>query len=188
MSEKYELILTPEFRLSFPVLKEAKAFEDKGEPKFSITMIFPKSADISEIKRAVGDALRKKWPKVTTPEDVAKMRIRNPILDGDERVTDWGEAYENSVFIRAITTIRPDTLDRYREPLDPDAFYAGCYCRAVVHAFAYETKGNRGVSISLDGIQFVRDGEPLGNRAAVKELFPGEEKPSDAPKKAADLF
>lgn len=188
MADKYEVILTPEFRLSFPVLKEAKAFEDKGDLKFSVTMIFPKSADISELKRIVSEAIRKKWPKVATPEDVAKARIRNPILDGDERVVDWGEAYRNSVFLRASTTIRPDTLDKYREPLDPDEFYAGCYCRAVVHAFAYDTKGNRGVSIGIDGIQFVRDGEPLGNRAAVKGLFPGEEKPEDAPKKAADLF
>lgn len=188
MSEKYEMVLTPVFRLSFPVLKEAKAFEDKGEAKFSLTMIFPKAEDISAIKRAVNDALHKKWPNAKTADDVARMRIRNPICDGDEKVEEWGESYKDAIYIRASTMLRPEMLDKFRKPLDPDSFYAGCFCRAVIHAFAYDTKGNRGVTVGLDGVQFVRDGEALGSRAAVKGLFPEEAAPADAPARASDLF
>jgi hypothetical protein len=66
--------------------------------------------------------------------------------------------------------------------------YAGQYVKAAVHAYAYDTKGNKGVSFGLDALQIIRDGDPLsGGGAAAINLFecldedPFAEKPAAQP-------
>ena len=39
--------------------------------------------------------------------------------------------------------------------------YSGCYGRAIVNFYVYDTNGNKGVSAGLNGIMKLSDGEPL---------------------------
>ncbi len=55
--------------------------------------------------------------------------------------------------------------------IDPTDYYAGCWSIASVNAYAYDTKGNRGVSFGLVNLQKVGDGDPLGNRAKAEHDF-----------------
>ncbi len=50
--KKKQRLVTPEFRLSFPHLVEPSGM-GTAEPKFSITMLFPKTKDMSTIKLAI---------------------------------------------------------------------------------------------------------------------------------------
>ena len=113
---------------------------------------------------------------------------RNPICSGDEKVAEWGAEFAGKTYIRVSTQFQPYVCDRQKvEILDQNKVYSGCYARAVVHAYAYNKMGNKGVSLGLDSIQITRDGERLGSSgAASAALF--DELP-DAPKApAADPF
>ena len=66
---------------------------------------------------------------------------------------------------------RPGVVDKQHNPIDleeMDTFlYGGMYARAAIAAFAYDTKGNKGISFGLNAIQIVKDGEPLGSRVSA---------------------
>lgn len=67
---------------------------------------------------------------------------------------------------------------------DPTKIWSGCWGRMVVHPFAYDTNGNKGVSFGLDGIQVVKANadDPLcarlDNRVDARNVFEASE---DAP-------
>jgi hypothetical protein len=50
-------------------------------------------------------------------------------------------------------------------------FYPGCYARATVRPFWYDTAGNKGVAFGLQNIQKLADGEPLGGRVVASKEF-----------------
>ena len=54
--------------------------------------------------------------------------------------------------------------------IDPSKVFGGCWARAQVHAYAYDKKGNQGVSFGLNNLQLVpagdRPDEPFGGNRA----------------------
>jgi hypothetical protein len=74
------------------------------------------------------------------------------------------KAYEDS---------KPGIVDANRDDvIDATAFASGDYCRAALASYAFETKGNRGVSFWLNGVQVVEKGEPLGSGPRdAKQMF-----------------
>ena len=57
------------------------------------------------------------------------------------------------------------------EILDESEIYSGCYGKVSLRAFAYDQKGNKGVSFGLQNVQKVRDGESLGGRVNPQDEF-----------------
>lgn len=182
---------TPKFRLVFPALFEPKEsiFDDDAEPKYQAMMVFDKDIDLKEpekegglsLKKIILNAKRGKWGKDKDewPED-----IHDPIQDGDKKVAKWGEAFEGTNYIKASSTYAPKVVStavrtnkksgkRELVPItDEDEIYPGCYCRAVVRALAYEMPGGKaGVTIYLQMIQMVEDGEPLGSSSNAEAHF-----------------
>lgn len=161
----------PEFRVSFENVHKPKAFKDGMDPKYSVTMLFPKNQDLFELKRAAKNALiekfgadQKRWPK----------NLRTPFRNGDEE-SDQPD-YAGTIFVRASSKEKPPVVDQSMNPILPDEvgkqkFYSGCFARASLVAFAYDTNGNRGVSFGLLAIQKTRDGERLGGRRNLSEEF-----------------
>ena len=139
---------------------------DGKEEKYSISMIFPKTTDLSKLKKASADCAiakwgedKKKWPK----------NLRSPFRDGD---TDRSEdpVYANSIFINVSSKNRPGLVDKDLQPIiDPREFYSGCYAQASLSCFAYEKAGNRGVSFGLNNLMKTRDGESLGGAISKPE-------------------
>lgn len=170
-------VKTPEFRVSYPNVFRAKSFQNQ-EAKFSVVMLFPKKTDLSSLKKAAENAAiekwgadRKKWPKV----------MKSPFRDGDEERADT-KGYKDAIFITASSKQKPGVVNQKRERIeetDEPGFYAGCYARAVLIAFAYDTAGNRGVSFSLQNLQKLRDGEPFTGRKAAEDEFDEVEDLSD---------
>ena len=173
-------ILTPVARLSYPSLFKARAMQEGQELKYSAVLLFPKDADLKSLKQAVEVATAKKWPD-------AKKRpanLRSPFRDGDADRSGT-EGYENVIFITASNKLRPVVVDQDVHPVlslpitedsiaqAEDVVYAGCYVKALVRAYAYDQKGNRGVAFSLEMLQKVKDGERFSgvNRSNPSEYF-----------------
>lgn len=181
-------IITPEFRVSFPVVFKPVAFTDANgvqqEPKYSMTMLFDKKTDLKDLKALVVKAGRAKWPefdawlKEKKPDGTPKIRL--PFRDGDANPL---EGYKGTVYCSASSKLRPGLVDNNRQPiLNAEQFYAGCYARAELTAYAYDVKGNRGVALGLQNIQFLRDGQPFSGRSKAEDVFDavgGGENPSD---------
>ena len=162
-----DTIMTPEFRVSFPAVfkpRSATNDGDAGTPKYGITMLFAKNADLSKLKAAAQAAAKEKWG------DKIPKNLRSPFRDQGEKEL---EGYvEGCVFITATSLQKPGLVDRNREDIiDETEFYAGCYARATVRAFAYDKKGNKGVAFGLNNIQKLRDGEPLSGRTRAQDDF-----------------
>ena len=62
------------------------------------------------------------------------------------------------------------------EIIDPEEVYSGCYGRASINFYAFNTNGNRGVGVGLNNIQKLSDGDHLGaSRASAESDFGGED-------------
>lgn len=171
--------LTPEFRVSFPQVFKAKSFNE-GEAKYSVTMLFDKKTDLTALKRIVAAAAKErfgakeKWPK----------NLRLPFADGNEKQYD---GYKDTIVVRASSKLRPQIVDKnLDEIISEDDFYAGCYARAELVAFGYDTAGNKGVSFVLNHLQKLRDGQKFSGRKDAVEVFDKVEDASDDPESYSD--
>lgn len=166
-------VITPEFRVSFEHVFDAHAFKG-AEAKYSITMLYDKSADLAAMKKAVRNAAVEKFGP-----DWKNKGLRLPFRNGDEK-TDM-DGYAGKIFISASTKQRPQVIDAKKSPLTKEdgAFYSGCYARASLIAFAYDHLGNKGVSFSLQNVQKLRDGERFSGRKNAVDEFDSVEDGSD---------
>lgn len=174
-------VKTPVFRVSFPQVFEAKSFNN-GEPKYSVVMIFDKKADLREMKRILKEAAHERFGAKLPPN------LKDAFRDGKEKAHLQGYG-EDVVFCTASSKQRPGLVDQKVQPIvDRDEFYAGCYARATVSAFAYDTNGNKGVSFGLNNIQKVRDGERFDGRTDATDDFEEVDVVGEAGKEDSDFM
>lgn len=161
-------VLTPEFRVSYPKVFKAERNDLNGQDEYSVVALFPLGADLSKLKAAVKAAAEKKWG--ADPKKWPK-NIRSPFRDQGEREKedDDGNKYmpdgyvKGAVFVNFKSLKRPGLVNaKCEDIIDETDFYGGCYARAQVNANAYDKKGNAGVSLHLNHIQKLRDGQSFG--------------------------
>jgi hypothetical protein len=169
----------PEFRVSFENIHKPRAFKEGMEAKYSVTMLFPKNADLKELKRAAANAASEKWgdDKSRWPKN-----LKTPFRNGDKESDQ--EDYAGKIFVRASSKEKPALVDQKLDPIPSDengraVFYSGCYARASLVAFAYDTQGNRGISFSVMSVQKTRDGERFGGRRSAVDEFDAVEDSSE---------
>jgi hypothetical protein len=154
--KEYRDVVTPEFRLVFPSIFEPKSFDDGSEPKYQFIAVFPKDADLTEVRQLVKDTYNEAFPK-------GANNAHSPFREGNEKVDDWGEVFKDATYIRCTSKRQPSVVDSSKVAItDADSVYSGCYARAVISAYSYDRTGNRGVSISFSAIQITRHGKKLG--------------------------
>ena len=165
-------------RWSYVNAWEAKSING-GTPKFSVSLIIPKSdtKTVAKIKAAIeaayheGEAKLKGSSRTVPPMDAIKL----PLRDGDKERPD-DPAYANSYFMNANSNTAPGIVDADCQPiLDRSAVYSGVYGRASVNFYAFNSNGNRGIACSLNNLQKIRDGEHLGGKSSAEEDFATEE-------------
>lgn len=183
MADKKEKIAirTPKFRVSFPELFEAKAFEDKA-PKFSIQMLFDKTTDLSELKDAVKAVAKEKWGN-NIPKGLSL-----PFRDGNEKTLD---SHKNKIVVSAFSKYKPIVVKAKFQNgqavpiLDPEEIYAGCYAIASISPYAWEHKNKqgavmkRGVSFNLNAVQKAGEGERFSKLPDASEMFESFDDGSD---------
>lgn len=169
-------VITPVFRVSFPNIFEARKNDLSGKEEYSLTAIFPKDADLTKMKAAAQEAMVKKWG---ADKNAWPTNIRSPFRDQAERAKTINgkqvlpDGYvAGAVFMNFKSQQKPGVVDKNVQVIiDASEFYAGCYAIASVMAFAYDNKGNRGVSFGLLNIQKVKEGDPLGTRTKPENDF-----------------
>lgn len=196
MKPRNSALITPVGIASYAFVWKAQPSMNPGQdPKFSITLIVPKKADLSELKDAVNKAGEKKFG--SNYQKLLKTgKINLPFRDGDEE-REGDPLYEGKVFFSAKSTTKPGIVDAERNPIEDEFdFYSGCKCRLSVYPFGFDVNGNKGVAFALNNVQKVGDGERLSGRRSPEEDFDDievEEVPKDRQRKRrdddnADLF
>jgi hypothetical protein len=186
---------TPPFRVAYPNLFTPRKNDLNGKDEYSLVALFPAGADLTVLKQAAGAAIRKKWG-----EDKSKWPsgLRSPFRDQGEKKkkNDAGQMalpdgyVEGATFLTLRTTQRPGVVDQQvQEIIDTAEFYGGCWAIASINAFAYDAKGNKGVSFGLGNVQKHKDDKPFGNRTKPQDDFQAiAGSTEDVASPAGDLF
>lgn len=173
MSKNPTAVTTGTVRLGYVHLFEAVAVSEGADPKFSVSVIIPKSdtETLQKVRAAIDAA--KELGKGKFGNKIPAS-LKTPLRDGDtERPDD--PAYANSFFLTASSKQRPSVVDRdLNAIMDKEQVYSGCYGRVNLNFYAFNTSGNRGIAAGLNAVQFVKDGEPLGSKVSVEDAFGGE--------------
>lgn len=153
-------VITGLVRFSYLKVWEAEAMGEGQKPKFSVSLIIPKTDTVSlaRINKAIENAkaagLAKFGGSIPKKLDIC-------LRDGDVEKED--EAYENSFYINAKSDRQPGIVDAQVQPiLNQDDLYSGAYGKAAITFYAYNFEGKKGIAASLDNIQKIKDGDPLG--------------------------
>ncbi len=182
-------IVTPYGTLSFCNLYEAvPQMGDASKMVFQANLVIDqdqqKSAQMKKLKEAVIAKAEEKFGK-----DWKKKNLRLPFRDSSER--DYEGYDEGTIFFTARTTRKPGVVDVNNSLiLDPEAVWPGQTARFNVSVFAYDTKGNKGISLSLNAVKILKQDAPrLDGRKAAENSFDDVEEDEaflkEAPKEGA---
>ena len=170
-------VLTGEVRLSYVNLTTPRAPQQGGEPKYSVTLLIPKTdtatiANINaSIKAAYEDGVSKKWGGAhPTPKQI--------VHDGDglrPSGLPFGDECKGHWVLTASTKSKPQVvgIDNLDCELAPSDIYSGMYARVTINFFAYDTAGSKGVGCGLGNVLKTRDGEALAGGASAASDFEG---------------
>lgn len=189
-------VTTPVFRASYPHLLKPQKNDLNGEMEYQVVALFRKGEDLSKLKAAAEAAVvakwgadKKKWPdKLKSPfRDQAERAKKDP--ETGKRVLPQGYE-EGAIFLTLKSKQRPGLVDQnVQDIIDDTVFYAGCWARATVRAFAYDQKGNTGVSFGLQNVQKYADGDSLSGRTKAQDDFaPVEATSAGAEASASSVF
>jgi hypothetical protein len=175
---KPQALITPPGIASYAfVWKPQPSMTAGQEPKFAITLVVSKKADLEPLKLGCTKAAIKKFGDRAT-KLIKIGKIKFPFRDGDEDRED-DELYAGKIFFAAKSNQPPRVVDEELNPItDQFDFYSGCKCRLSVWPYGYDVNGNKGVAFSLNNIQKLGDGERLSGRRAPEDEF-GEADPDD---------
>lgn len=174
MSEK---IVLKNVRLSYEHIFKADSIGD-SDPKYSASWIIPKNdPQVKTIKEALCKALDEEFPGKRKPGAPWPSSMHNPLSDGDEMADEHPE-YAGCYVLKSSSKNRPKVFDRRKLPItaEDELIYSGCYCNASLAAAGFEAKSNsgaalnKGVTVYLNGVQFVKDGERLAGYDATNDF------------------
>lgn len=160
-------VLTGKVRLSFPNLVTPRAFEG-GPAKYTAAFIFPQGHDLAALKEAIRRAAEAKWGQNIPPN--LRIPIRSAAEKADKAGYEDGQFFVNTTGNEPPQLVGPDNTP-VGEQKALQMFYAGCWVNAYLRAFAYDQRGNKGVSLGLNAVQWLSDGDRLGNRVDATKVF-----------------
>lgn len=176
MTKRTTRVVTGDVRLSFVHLFTPRAHQNGGEPKYSVTILVPKSDTATKqridqaIEAAIGEGIQKRWGGIRPPI------IAIPVYDGDgTRPSDgmpFGDECKGHWVFTASNKYPPQVVDQQLNPIiNQSEVYSGMYARVSVNFFPYAVSGKKGIGCGLGNVQKVADGEPLSGHIAAKDDF-----------------
>lgn len=163
-------VVTGKVRFSYVNIFRSRAFVEGDSAKYSICLLIPKKDQVTlknikaAIEATVQEGISSKWG--------GKMpkNLKLPLRDGDEERADEAPEYAGMYFMNASSNTKPGIVDKnLNEILDPEELYSGCWGRASINFYAFDSNGNRGVGVGLNNIQKLADGDRLGAARASAE-------------------
>lgn len=166
-------VITGKVRFSYVNIFKSRAFQPGQDEKFSICLLIPKKdkETVSKIKKAMEAAIQEGVSEKWGGKKPANLKL--PLRDGDEERADEAEEYKGMYFLNANGNQKPGIIDMYKnEILDPTEVYSGCWGRASINFFPFNSNGNKGIAVGLNNVQKLGDDEPLGGtRASAEDDF-----------------
>lgn len=169
-----------EVRLSYCHLFKPEAIADGGEPKYSVSVIIPKSNTklIGQVKQAISAALQ--MGVASKFGGKLPSNWKNPLRDGDLEKAD-DESYAGCYFISASSKTKPGVVKRMKvngqntlvEVTNEEDIYSGCYGFVSINFFPFSNAGNKGVGAGLNNVLKTREGDYLGGRSSAQTDFGG---------------
>ena len=168
-------IITPPAILLFPHLFKATAMNENETAKFSCGLAFMTAgefkSDVSALKQAALDCAIERWGDKAV-DMIKSKKLRMPFRDGEESEY-WPD---ESVVMNVRTERKPGVVSIYPDPstgkptpiTDPNDVRYGSLVLASLGVFAYDTRGNKGVSFGLNNLQKLQDTEVMGDSAGTK--------------------
>lgn len=171
-------IITNEVRISYEHLLKPYAQQLNAEPKYSATILIPKSDIVTKqridaaIQATIIEGTSSKWGGVRPPN------VPLPIHDGDGvRPSDglpFGQECKGHWVMSASSKQQPEVVDlNLQRIIDTTQIYSGMYARVSINFFPYFNNGKKGIGCGLGPVQKTRDGELLGGRVSAEEAFGG---------------
>lgn len=172
------LVTTGKVRLSYVHLFSPYAHNPGQDPKYSTTILVPKSDIASKqridmaINKAIEAGVKDKWGGVRPPI------LGIPVYDGDGvRPSDglpFGQECKGHWVFTASSKQPISVVDTGLNPImDQTAVYSGIYARVSVTFFPYNSNGKKGIGCGLGPVQKLEDGEPLGGSISAEQAFGG---------------
>lgn len=170
-------VVTGKVRFSFCHIWEPQESQDGGDPKYSITLLIPKtdSATMGKIKAAIkeaGDNFRAKNGAASLP-----ATPQTTLHDGDGTRPSgdpFGPECKGCWVITINSKVKPVIVDAFRnEVTSPTEVYSGCYGRAAMSFYGYNSHGKKGISAQLLSVQKLSDGEPFGTVGSADDFDDG---------------
>ena len=170
-------ILLSNVRIAFPVLWTPKRVgaDAKGEPRYSCAgLLTPDHPGREQLKALIQKVAKEKWKdKAATVLKQLVAADKVCLHDGDTKAEYDG--FPGNFFISTSSKVRPLVIDRDRTPLSEEDGkpYSGCYVNLKLDVWAQDNKWGKRINAQLQGVQFVRDGEPFagGGRPADVDEF-----------------
>ena len=166
-------VITGKVRFSYVNIFRSRAFTADADAKYSICLLIPKDdkATLGKIRAAIEDATKEGVSSKWGGKKPANLKL--PLRDGDEERAAEAPEYEGMMFLNANSNSKPGIVDKdLNEILDPDEVYSGCWGRASINFYPFNTNGNRGIGVGLNNIQKLSDGERLGaSRMSAEDDF-----------------
>lgn len=158
-------LITPEFRGSFVNLAEPRAPAPDAKAVYGLVVSISKGETefLAKLNAEIQAVAIAKWGKVPP-------RLKTTLRDGDEE--DRAELAGAMVF-NCKSADRPGIVDSDLQPvLDPELLYSGAWYRVSVSVFAWEHPASgKGVSIGLNNVMWIKDGERYSGRKTAAEDF-----------------
>lgn len=168
-------VVTGKARFSYAHLFAPYAQSQKDTPKYDVTLLIPKSdtSTLNKFKIAMNEA-RESFVK-KHGENSLPPKPATTLHDGDgvkEDGSHYGPECKGCYVIRVSSTTKPVVVDAFRNVItDPSEVYSGCYGRAAINFYGYNTNGKRGISAGLLSVQKLSDGDPLGGAMGSADDF-----------------
>lgn len=169
-------VVTGQVRLSYVHLFQPYANQQGAEPKYSTTILVPKTDVATKQRIDAAIAAAKQAGATNAWGGVIPNIVPTPVHDGDgTRPSDgaeFGPECKGHWVLTATSKQAPQVVDAGLNPIiDQSMVYSGMYGRVSMTFFAYNSNGRKGIGCGLDNVQKLTDGEPLGGRSTAADDF-----------------
>jgi hypothetical protein len=149
-------------------LFEAEAMEEGNDASYSCAILYKADQNIKPIRKGIEAAKKDQWG------GKAPRKLNVCLIDDDREIEALAEDYDYIEPGDTILKLRryekygaPQLWDQDVEKIEsPTEMYSGCHVVGDVEFFGWERKTSSGVSCRLNGLQKVREGEPIGGGKA----------------------
>lgn len=169
-------VITGKVRFCYANVFVPTAMEGSDKAKYNVCILIPKEDEktIEKIKAGIEAAVVLGMDKVGKNGKIAPG-AKMPLRDGDEERPD-DEVFAGHYFINANSNNKPQIVDAALEPImAKEEFYSGCYGRASVNFYAFNTQGNKGIACGLNNLQKLEEGERLSGASSAEDDFADDE-------------